>query len=319
MVAFLKIRLNLLIRALHLAGWGYLLVAILACSGVILSFFGSVMASPTPEWGLAFSLPTLLWHYYRQDKRLLHHLHLPIKPILWAEYGFGSIPAAILLIFSKNWLGLAVLVACIAAIPFIPFSSKANQDLSKKITLNWIPVWAFEWKSGIRRMSWVGILLWWGSLIGSWWIGTLPLFAFLYGTAIMSFYEDVEPKEILIQTFEVKYGLLKKIGQHMVLANLLIAPQAVIFIIFNVQYWYFLLAIVVFVSMVTCFSLASKYAGWYPRRQKVAQSILSGLFVLCTVSAIFTPVALGWVGWKTWVAHQNMQRWFPYKTVSNLT
>ncbi len=307
---FQKIRIRLFFRNLQQAGWGILLVALVLCAGVIISFLSKIMEKPLPIWGILLAVPVFLWHFQRRDGRFLQQIGLAARPVFWLEYGLVSVPAAVVLIFGENWKGLILLGLCIFLTPFFPLPDKKSDDKTTNFSLDFLPGWAFEWKSGIRQTGYGFCFFWLLGLAGSWWVGTLPLFAFLFGTMLISFFENIENKEIMQSQFAKSGGFWQKTAKNVLFADLLFLPHALVFLIFNFQYWYFLLAIFGFISLMTAFSVAAKYANWYPGRRRASNSLLSGLFVFFTVSAIFTPVAIAWWVWKAWQAQKMLNKYF---------
>lgn len=312
MAHFIFIRLRLFYRNLAAAGWGLMLVAVLLMLGPLLAFFAKIFDTPSLWWGLALAAPILSWHFKRTDGRFLKKLDLPLRPVLWLEYALASLPAAALLLASSNFGGLALLIGIVGVLPFLPLRDRKSGESIANFDLNWLPDWAFEWRAGIRRMGYGFWVFWLCALAGSWWIGTLPLFGFLWGLMILSLYESVEPKEILQRHFARPADFWTKMARQTGLSCAFLLPHALLFLLFNAHYWYFLLAIFGFAALTTGFSMACKYAVWHPGRRRVEQSLLSGLFVFFTVSAIFTPVALGWFAWKSLAASRRLRLYFSH-------
>lgn len=307
---FLKIRARLLVRSLADAGWGLLAVAGLLVAGMSLPFLLKIAHEPRPIWGVVLALPAVLLHFSRRDGRFLQQVGLPLCPTLAAEYFLVSAPGLLLLIFSKNFWGIAALLACVAALPFVPLANRKSDDRANNFRLDWLPAWAFEWRAGIRQAGIGFWVLWVGGLSISWWVGGLPLAGFLFAAMAMSFFENVESREILQQRFARRGTFWQATLRHVGLGCLFLLPHALLFLAFNFQFWYFVPAIFAFVGLTVAFAFALKYAGWHPGRQRVGQSVPSGMFVLLAVSAIGSPAALFWWVWKARQADSVLKKYF---------
>lgn len=296
----------MLFRAAAHAGWGILLLAFAISFGAVVAFITQVVYHPDWMWGLLFFASLAVWHHGRGDRRLLAHLNLPLRPLLWGEYAVSALPAWVLLAGGQNWGGMAILALGIAVLPFWTPALHSVKSAATNWKLGWIPLWAFEWRAGIRKTGHVFWMLWLGGLAASWWVGGLPLTAFFWGLIILSFYEDVETKEILAAAFGHQNELIIKMLRHIALAIVLLLPHLVLFLLFNSRLWHLPLLAFSFVAALTGFSVVNKYAGWYPLRQQVRQSLLLGLYVATLLSALFSLAAFAWWFWKTLQARRRM-------------
>lgn len=307
---FLKVRCLLVFRSLADAGWDLVVFALGISAGISFPFFLKIYNQPRPIWGLILALPALLFHFSRRDGRFLQQLGLPLHPTLSLEYLLVSLPSIALLFASSNFFGVAVLLAAVATLPFLPLAGRQIGEQAVNFSLGWLPVWAFEWRAGIRQMGWGFAVLWLGGLGISWWVGGLPLFGFLFATVAMSFFENLESKEILQQQFAERGAFWRKTWRQVALAWVFLLPSSAIFLLFNFQLWLLVPAVFSLVGLSVAFAHALKYSGWHPGKQRAILGLPGGLFVLLAVSGVGLPAAVVWLAWKSWQANSILEKTF---------
>lgn len=308
---FLEVRCLLVFRSLADAGWGLVGFALLLSAGISFPFLLKIFNQPRPIWALVLALPAVILHFSRRDGRFLQQIGLPLYPTLLFEYLLVSLPSLLLLLASDNFLGVAVLLAAVAALPFLPLAGgRQFGEQVNNFSLEWLPGWAFEWRAGIRQMGWGFAVLWLGGLGISWWVGGLPLFGFLFAVVAISFFENLESKEILQQQFDRRGAFWQKTWRHVALAWAFLLPQSALFLLFNFQLWLLVPAVFALVGLAVAFAISLKYAGWHPGRQRAILGLPGGLFVLLAVSGVGLPAALIWLAWKARLTNSILEKYF---------
>jgi hypothetical protein len=306
----LSLRLRILYRTLAHAGWGLMLFVFLLSTVGILNFVYEVIEKPAYWWGFVLLLPALMWHFARKDRNFLLISGLPIKGVLMTDYFLVSFLPLCLLGLSNNWVAFGVLILGIIGLSFVPIPQK-SKIVQINPALNWLPISFFEWRAGFRQNLAVLIFIYLITLVNCcFWEGGLVLSVLFLAGILASFYDFIENKDLLQQTFSTQNAFYKKLKQHLIITFLFILPHLLAYLAFFVKYWPIALACVLFLLSIVAFSLALKYALWYPDRKRVVQGIQHGLFVVGLLSAIFAVVSLGWLVILCRKANRNMNTYF---------
>ena len=147
----LGLRLKQLFRMIKTVGWVLLLIA----TPLIFILFLQLLATAKNASDITiislFSMALISLHFQRKDVGFLRKLGKKMSLIFLAEYNLFILPLSLLfLILLKKPISFALMHLVASIIAFIPFPGK-TQRRNKSFALNFIPVEAFELKSGIRR------------------------------------------------------------------------------------------------------------------------------------------------------------------------
>lgn len=272
-------RLRQAFRMLKSVGW--LLVLALPLFGVY--FLGILQATKTTNSiiiGLVLSLIIGSIHFYRKDGDFLKHLSVPSKLIFLIEYNglllTTSLP--ILILYGKWEIFSIANGAAFLMVLFKP-GLLANQQSSTRPIPKFIPVELFEWRSGLRKYYSYAIIIYLVGLIFCNYIGSALAVTILWAMMSVSFYEEIESKELL-ENIHFKYGLLKrKVISHSLLFHFLLLPHYVLFLVFHGQYWYILTIAIGLSQLLLAFSIFYKYAVYRPGRRRTYNQTATGLFI----------------------------------------
>jgi hypothetical protein len=234
----------------------------------------------------------LFLHFHRPDKKWLMHLPFKKRQLFLIEYSFAILPMSIAMVgFFQDWIIAGLFQVSAIAVSFIPnFNAKKTQQ-TWFLNLNKIPIEAFEWRVGLRKTFPLIFLYLIGFFVAKY-IAGVSIICLLIIMLGMSFYETLEPKELLEASL-LKAGLLKrKVWVHSCFIHTTFLPLYALFLFFHLKYWYFLLLLLLVVQASLLFAIFFKYAHYLPRRQKAPNQTPVGLFFLGLVVPFFTPGAI---------------------------
>lgn len=294
----LQIRLKQTYRLLQSIGWGYLLILV----ALILPIFGFrllelLVQTDLLSGTLILLIPAFYIHFYRRDHLFLRQ----IASYVWRtglfvmEYILALFPLWLALLYyqrSDLVLGLIAGISLIAAV-----DKKWTPAIKwKTLSLNWIPLRAFEWRAGLRRLGVFIAFFWLIGLVASHWMWAIPGTVIICSFFCTSMYELLEPKELLEGPFDVRRIIWQKIGLHSLFFHLLFGLPYLVFFIRHADLWWIMVLVIVAVQLLLSFSILVKYANWLPhRRQHNGQTILS-VFALGLLVPFLAPASLAlWV------------------------
>lgn len=288
----LSFRLHQIWRMLKSIGVILLLLALPMVGVFLLSALKWL--SETDWWvaGLIVFGCLLSLHFYRPDKKWLMHLPFKKWQLFLIEYSFFILPMSIAMIcFFQNWTLAALFQISAILVSFIPnFNAKKTQQ-TWFLSLNKIPIEAFEWRVGLRKAFPLIFLYLIGFFVAKY-VAGVPIICFLIILFGMSFYETLESKELLEASL-LKGGLLKrKVWIHSCLVHSIFMPLYTIFLFFHLKYWYFLFVLFLVIQASLLFAIFFKYAHYLPRRKKAPNQTQVGLFFLGLIVPFFTPGAI---------------------------
>lgn len=270
-----------LFRTLFLAG-------LLGFSGLLLFKLASKPPDSYYAGGIILLL-VLFIHINRRDKLFLRtnfdHYHI----VFVCEYIALSLPVAIFLVISHQWIPLLILIPALFFILFLnvsPGQRKTNTLLQKVI-----PSSCFEWKGGTRQIFFILVPLWAIGLFGSFYIGCVPVVLLLIGIIPFSFYERGEPYQMIVafETGPVRF-LLNKIKMVIGLFTALSLPLITAFIIFHYEWWYIpVIEYLIFIT-IHIFMVLTKYAFYEPNEKSAAAQTFTAIGALSGVIPLFLPV-----------------------------
>ena len=238
-----------------------------------------------------YALLILLIHIKRKDKIFLNIYAKRTQSIFFVEYLLFSFPLIIPLIYYGLWIYLSFFILCLFLISFLNIEIKKSSINS--IFQRVIPDSIFEWKAGIRKYLIPFVVIWFVGFLTSFFVASVPIVIVILGIMILNFYELNEPLQILLaDELNAKRFLIKKIKNHLLLFSILIMPLALLFVIFNHEYYYILLIEYVIFSVLISYTILLKYAFYQPNIKSGAMQIFTTIGVISLFIPVFIPLIL---------------------------
>jgi hypothetical protein len=230
-------------------------------------------------------------HLKRSDTRFVKVCFEQPIPILWMEYTIISAPILMVLLVHQHWFVALGLVFVIISISFYSLSFRKFHLNTKVQRL--IPDYYFEWKAGFRRYLLQIVFVWIAGLVGSVFIGTVPIAIFILGYLVISFQENFEALPILIADENgPKKFMRKKMVRHVLLFATLIAPLICAFVAFHPTQFYIPIILFLLLALLVAYTIALKYAFYEPASGKGVGQTLISIGFLGAVFPFFTPVII---------------------------
>lgn len=293
---YLGFRAKQLFRILKDIGLGHLILLTPILFIGILGVLQFILTSQnfTIAGLLLFSLAGNHWN--RKDRFFLEQLSLPIAIIFCLDYWIICSPFIACFIFWAKWQNLIVLTIglCILALVKPPYHKGINKKTIHLFPLEWIPIELFEWRTGLRKNTWLFILFYWVGLALSFYPITTPIFVFLMAWGATTFFQFFENKDLLLAVNHDKKLLQKKTLGSLKIFNLLMLPHYLLFVFFNPQPIYLgVLAIVTIIAqLILVFSIAMKYKTYSFHEHKVYNSLPLAIFVACWMLPFLWPIPI---------------------------
>lgn len=308
----IQLRAKQAFRVLQSIGWGYVLVGAL----LIIFIFGLRILElllNTDSWsgGLLLLLPVLSTHLSRNDHRFLQQIapYTYRSLLFFLEYLLGMLPLWVTLVLMGRadmvlvFILVLVLVAAVDQrwMPAIKW---------RALSFAWIPVRAFEWRSGLRRQGFLWLFFGLIGLVASHWVWAIPgtlVICALLGTSL---YQDLEPKELLEEPFRRNYFLWQKIGLHTVVFHSCFAVSYGVYFIRHSDLWWILVLTIIAVQLLLSFSLLVKYANWLPHREKHQAQMIIAVFAGGLLIPYLAPASLLLWGYYYYKAKKRLQYFY---------
>jgi hypothetical protein len=293
---YLGFRAKQLFRILKDIGLGHLIIltpilfiGILGVLQFILTSHNFTIASL-----LLFSLAGNHWN--RKDRFFLEQLSIPIFVIFCLDYLIICSPFIACFVFWAKWQNLIVLAIglCILALVKPPYHKGINKKTIHFFPLEWIPIELFEWRTGLRKNTWLFILFYLVGLGLSFYPITTPIFIFLMAWGATTFFQFFENKDLLLAVNHDTKLLQKKTLGSLKIFNLLMLPHYLLFVFFNPQPIYLgVLAIVTIIAqLILVFSIAMKYKTYSFHEHKVYNSLPLAIFLACWMLPFLWPIPI---------------------------
>lgn len=290
----IKLRCKQLFRVLQSVGWGYVLI-IVPILLFIFAFRVMEMLINSDMWtgGVLLALPVLSLHFGRKDHHFLHQI-APYASrffLFLLEYLLLLLPFwGGLLLWGKADVvfafGLCTIVVSAIDLAWLPTVKW------RALPLRWIPLRAFEWRSGMRK---AGILIVFFLIIGllaSHWVWAIPGTLIICGLLITSFYQDLESKEMVEGPFDISSLLWQKIGLHSALFHSIFTLSYLVYFIRHSELWWILVLSILAVQLLLSFSILLKYANWLPNREKHSAQTMIAVFAAGLLIPYLAPASL---------------------------
>ncbi|MFT2011315.1 hypothetical protein ACMA1I_21770 [Pontibacter sp. 13R65] len=229
-----------------------------------------------------FSGLILSLHLSRSDRQFI--LLFAEKPfqLYFTEYFIVSLPLLALYLLAPSWYLALVVPVALALVALLPYTYKP-----KLFQLNFsrfLPAHNFEWLAGFRKYGLYILLLYLVALL------LVPvkvlslLLLWLITTAIMAFYQECEPLQLLRLSEQEGASFIKgKLWSHLKLYLLLCLPLVLVYSFFHVDHWFVPFVFLVLSGINLCFFILSKYAFYRPGKQLPGNSVLGSVAMLSSL------------------------------------
>jgi len=290
----LKLRFLFLFRTIKSVG----IIRLILLVGLVIYLsqflFKLWQKDPVPwvvSFGFLFSI--LQAQISRKDKITINTL-FEKGFIYWiSEYLLWFFPVFILLAYGGFVFQILTIIGGIIFVSFIGFSFNLKQSF-KTISLPF-PVHQFEWKSGIRKLGMMMLIVYLSALIFSGFVFIIPTLLFLQLILVSTFYHDCESVQLVRiisenPTHFIFWKTLKSVQTFWVLH----LPLLVLFLILHSEFWMIGISLFVWITFLQFISIVSKYAIF---REKENISNLHTFLVLFTslapLNIMLFPIPVG--------------------------
>lgn len=230
-----------------------------------------------------FFLLTLLFHYERKDIPFLKKVF--VKSWRWVIVGEAVCVYSILLwgnihyTVEKTGLAGYILLLLLAVL---------SPGKSPWLTLKWdfIPDDLFEWKSFLRKNTWM-FMIGYVIIVSS---AYQPLTLILAGAFVLDYlshiYEPHESKEMLEMYFK-KYSLKEKLRRNSLFLNVLLLPVYILYLILNPAESLYLLYYFAFMNLYFLLIITRKYKNYSYKEKNSYYNM--GVFIeysICSLTII---------------------------------
>jgi hypothetical protein len=240
---------------------------------------------------LALMLGSL--HFNRKDKHFLKVIKNQRFTLFSFEYLMASLPFLIYFFIENAWFQIFSTFILVSILPFLGWTfiyenSTAWLRFPKFMTKD------FEWMIGTRKNIGYIIPIYILAIV----LGylTVSILAALLLLAIITttFYlEPGEPRNYLHLYADSPSELMRQKSTRAVRFYLLFTiPLSIVFLIFNIEYWYLLIITLAIGSVVQLTSVTLKYVTFTPKESNQRNAILLGFLLICWLIPFLQPVPL---------------------------
>lgn len=284
----LKIRILSALRWIKELGFIRIVVMILFVGGVLKSF-SDINNTPTGLAAIILLNISVVYsiHFSRKDEFFLDSLDINKKFLFTLEYFLYSIPFIILILISQNYYFSILILALISLTINVKSGNKLKINFSSGKSL--FPAYAFEWISGVRTNFIPLSIIYLLGLVFCFHIAGGVLAIIILTLIFTSFYIENESLSFVeaYRMHEKKF-LLTKILQTTRTFLLIIAPIALLHLIFFYERWYLITAVVFICLVILITSVLTKYAFY---SEVISSSkmnyIINGVIIFSFVSAFY--------------------------------
>ncbi|MCI5081356.1 MAG: hypothetical protein MRY78_06695 [Saprospiraceae bacterium] len=287
----LYIRLKQFLRYLHDIGIGLVLLAGVLCLGLLFSLVAAMQQSSDWQIAIIFGICLVVVHLQRGDYQFLRQLLSNPSWLFLIEYTSIIILLALFLLpFGKYYVFPFSIPFIILLSIWPPPNRLGAQKPWLKHTV--LPLWLWEWRSGLRRSGLLFFSLYLICLGLSFLIGASLLGILVSGFVISSSYDYIEPPVILEQWLITSYSLPQKIFRHAGAFLILTLPFSVAYLIFHAERWYLLPLFLLAAMLMITFAICYKYAIYLPHQLRAYHQNALSLFALGLLIPLFLPGSL---------------------------
>lgn len=284
----LKLRILSALRWIKELGFIRIVVMIFFVGGILKSF-SDINNTPTGIAAIILLNISVIYsiHFSRKDEFFLDSLDINKKILFTLEYLFYSLPFLILILISQNYYFASLIFLIIFLTVNVKSGNKLKINFSSGKSL--FPAYAFEWISGLRTNFIPVFIVYLLGLVFSFHIAGGVLAIIILTLIFSSFFIENETL-LFVEAYRMneKEFLFTKILQTAKIFLLIIAPIALLHLIFFYERWY-LISTVVFICLVILItSVLTKYAFY---SEEISSSkmnyIINGVIVFSFVSAFY--------------------------------
>jgi hypothetical protein len=256
-------------------------------SGIVL--FTKFSIEPFARFiSVGFLVILTIFHVKRGDRQFLRTHIDHDKLFMLVEYVLISIPILLLIVFQQQWSSLLLFIS-LAGI--VQLNLNLKQASLTTAVQRMIPSDAIEWKAGVRKQFFLLIPVWILAAVTSFHIASVPIAILVLGLTASSFFEQVEPVQLLM-AYEVnpRDFIHKKIKRHLQLFTLSVLPLISLFLIFHFDKWYIPFGELVIFCFLHIYLITIKYAFFEPNKTPPASSVFVGIGIIAGIIPIFLPL-----------------------------
>jgi hypothetical protein len=233
----------------------------------------------------------LMLHTKREDKLFLKINFSNYKWIYLVEYLLISLVLLVFLLIHNFW---NITLLTIVVIGIITQSDlKINRKNYNTRIQKWIPDECFEWKSGVRNLFPIIVIIWLIGFLFSFLVASVPIALFILGIISLNFLEKGEPYQMII-AFEKdpKKFLSLKIWQQLAIQTVISAPMIIVFQFFHFHLWYVPFIVYLVVCILQIYAILVKYSFYEPNSKSAAAQVFIGIGLVCFMLPVFAPLII---------------------------
>lgn len=287
---YLKMRLKQLYRELSKIGLPRVLIllALLALSSWwLFNATKTFQYSLYITFGIVAGLSSL--HFKRNDLSFMKINIKNYKKLIFMEYLTLLFPVFVVFAYRNHIANILILLLFILLLSNQHWQSKKH--IGSQWLLQYVPKQSFEWKAGLRQSALFIILLEATALLGSSFIGSIPIVLFIIGLIPLNFYNYGEPYQILLASeMNPRKFLHQKIFNALILFSTTSLPLLVLFVVIHPSYWYIPTIEYLTFATVYCYVILLKYSFYEPNQKLESVQAFSILGSVSLIIPIFLPI-----------------------------
>lgn len=307
---FLHFRIKQFFRSIREIGIPLFFILLLVTTGITFKILAFLSVVQGIEMGF-FSLVIIVSiHLTRKDSHFLKSLTVSRPLLFLAEYSLILLPVSILLFFLEKVEPAIYWQLGMLPVLLFPAGDFKNNKIAPLVNLDKIPVKYFEIKQGFRKMFFVIVLLYLVTLGCSFFIGTLILFGVFLLMILPVFFQDFEPKEMIVLEYEKDDFLKNKVLRHLLIFQIALLPHYLMFLFYHFEMWYLGLACFVGLSLGIMFNIVYKYASYRPNVPKIFSNSFQGVFLLTLFMPGLVLASIGLIIYFWRKANENLAYYY---------
>lgn len=290
---FLNFRIKQFLRSIREIGIPLFIILLIVTAGLtfkILVFLSEVQGIEMAIFSF-FIIASI--HSTRKDAHFLKSLDISRPLLFLAEYSFFLLPVTILLFFLGKTIPAIYWQLGMLPILLFPTGKLKSNKIAPLINLDKIPVKYFEIKLGLRRMFFAMVLLYLLALGCSFFIGTLILFGIFLLLVLPTFFQEFEPKEMIVLEYGKGNFVRNKVVNHLLIFQVALLPHYLMFLLYHQELWYLGLACFIGLSLGIIFNIVYKYASYRPNVPKMFSNSFQAIFLGTLLMPGFVIVSIG--------------------------
>ena len=208
-----------------------------------------------------YLIPPLYYHINRKDISFINKIsNNKSYFFIVSEYSLFNV-FTLFIIYSKTDQKIIHIIGLLVSL-LIPIIKIKNVQWTKKLTLKFIPIDAYEWKAFIRQKPISFLLTYVLLVLSSYHPFSLGIMTFMFCGTINSVYSTTEPKEVYCLYF-TNHSIDDKVFNSLEFLLKITLPIFILCIILNVSLLYIILLIYCFLFMFHTEIILRKYANYF--------------------------------------------------------